>query len=146
MSRPLKHGGPILRRLPKHLRANREALGHLRHLANALTARYGLPVWLCGSALADFNARPRDWDLRIEMPDEQFTRMFGDWQKWQQEGWSGEWSTIRERWAAECVKQTGWCWKTAPLNIDFQIYPVTHCRVHYRTAPKLKLTTIRVRS
>jgi hypothetical protein len=69
-------------KVPAHLRGRKNArLWSLRRLANGLRGYYGQPVYLCGSALLDGNTNPRDWDIRIELPDEQFALRYGNGRK-----------------------------------------------------------------
>lgn len=141
-------------KLPKHLRENRERLRVLRREANAIRGLFGCPVYLCGSALLDGNSEPRDWDLRIEMPDDQFVLRFcggrggklrGDgrynaiWE-WEDATTTGKWGSSRWRWSDVCVKQSLHAARSTGLNIDFQIYPKSHCII-YRGRPKLRLDT-----
>lgn len=126
--------------LPGHVTNGR--LFQLRRWANMLRGHYGLPVFLCGSALLENNPEPRDWDIRIEMPDKEFSTRFGDSKKWRDEGVSGEWTRVRWRWSDECVKQTKHGWKWTSLNIDFQIYPKSYCKEEsFDFQPKARLDT-----
>jgi hypothetical protein len=109
--------------------------------ANMLSARYyGAPVYLVGSALAEANARPRDWDIRVELPDDEFQWVFGGSPKdWESEGRSGHWSPIRWRWSDECTKRTKEGWAHVGVNIDFQIYPRSYAEKLHRGEPKCRL-------
>jgi hypothetical protein len=106
--------------IPKHVAEN---LPRLRRFANSIRGLYGFPVFLVGSALSGSNPSPRDWDLRLILPNEEFTRHFGDYEKWSHEGTSGLWTDIRWKWSDECVKLSKQGWRECGLNIDFQIYP-----------------------
>lgn len=129
-------------RLPKHLLANKGRLFKLRKFANSIRAFYGLPVYLCGSALLENNPEPRDWDIRLEMPDKDFALRFGDPKKWRDEGFTGEYTRIRWGWSDECVKRTKSAWRETGLNIDFQIYPRVYCKeLGYDRQPKARLDT-----
>lgn len=90
--------------------------------------------------MIDHNVHPRDWDLRIEMPDEDFTRRFSSAMEWITEGGTGQWTIIRWTWSDECVKRTKDAWAATGLNVDFQIYPKTQCQ-SYRGKPKVRLDT-----
>lgn len=129
-----------MRRLPKHLTSNPSRLRKLRRYANEMANFYRLPVYLCGSALAEANMKPRDWDIRIEMTHEDFSRRFGDAWKWEEEGAIGDWSDVRWHWSDECVKRTKTGWRMTGLNIDFQIYTVGYAN-QYRNNPKVRLDT-----
>lgn len=90
--------------------------------ANSIRALYGHPVYLVGSQITG-SEEPRDVDIIIAIPDDEFTIRFGDVNSWYQEGLTGEYTEIRWKWAAECNKR----WKEAcletELNIDFKIQP-----------------------
>lgn len=45
-----------------------------RRNANALACRYGAPVYLVGGALVD--EKPRDYDVRLVLPDEDIMRLY----------------------------------------------------------------------
>ena len=122
--------------LPEHVK---ERLPHLRRWANRLAGYYGCHIYLTGSALFGDNAKPRDWDIRIEMPDSDFEVRFGNVQDWVNEGGSGQWTDVRWRWSRQCVKDTKAGWYATGLNIDFQIYPKSHCRRLYAKFPKYRL-------
>lgn len=135
---------PITRRLPEHLRKRPSVARKLRRWITEMSNFYRLPVYLCGSALFDFNTHPRDWDVRIEMPDDEFARRFGPWGEWEEQGGSGDWGPVRWKWSDECVKRSKGGWLSTGLNIDFQIYPVSHC-VGYRRRLKLRMDRTRWR-
>jgi hypothetical protein len=115
----------------------------LHSFANGTRGLYGLPVYLCGSALKWGMAEPRDWDIRLQMPDAEFLRRFGDPKDWASEGHTGKWTAVRWRWSDECVKQAAVGSRHTGLNIDFQIYPMSHCRAHYKRARRYRLDTRR---
>lgn len=122
---------------PEHVKAK---LVVLRRWANALRGYYGVPVYLCGSALSGSNPNPRDWDIRLTLSEEQWRKRFGDPWKWEEEGGSGKWTDIRWKWSDECVKNSEQGYRRTGLNIDFQIYPAAHAR-QYAHRPKLRLDT-----
>lgn len=129
------------RRLPEHLRTERgrKRLRELRRVATAFYGRYGAPVYLVGSALLDCNARPRDWDVRINLPDDDFTRMFGSVAAWEEQGNTGLWTDVRHHWSQECVKGSKEFYYRTGLNVDFQVYPETYALGVYRKRPRLRL-------
>ena len=133
----------IIRHLPSHLTQNTTRKIRLRRWANLLRGLYGVPIYLCGSALIECNKNPRDWDIRVEMPDEDFRRRFGDPQKWEEEESTGQWTEVRYRWSDECVKRSKEGWRAVDLNMDFQIYPLSYCERLYRKRPKIKLDTFK---
>lgn len=126
---------------PTHLADRPELLAKLRREANGLSGLYGCAVYLCGSALRDDNTDPRDWDIRLELPDPDFERRYGPVAEWEEQGASGEWGRTRGRWADDCLKQSRLSSRGTRLNIDCQIYPLSHCDGLYADRPKLRLDT-----
>lgn len=126
--------------LPRHLQDNPKRLNKLRRFANEMANFYRTPVYLCGSAMIDFNCEPRDWDIRIEMGHRDFKRRFGDPWQWMTEGGTGNWTQLRWKWSDECVKRTKDGWGRTGLNIDFQIYPLVQIQ-SYAHKPKVRLDT-----
>jgi hypothetical protein len=126
--------------MPKHVEEN---LGRLQRYANNLRGYFGTPVYLVGSALNGTNPNPRDWDVRIILPDEDFERHFGDVDAWCHEGTSGQWTEIRWRWSDACVRGSKQGWRECALNIDFQIYPESYADIIYPEGsfPRIKLDT-----
>lgn len=137
---------PVTRRIPAHLRdkTGRVRLRALRRFGNRIAAFYRVPVYLCGSALLDFNAAPRDWDVRITLSDLEFRRRFGDAQAWEAEGRSGVYTQVRWGWSDRCVKDSKDGYNVTGLNVDCQIYPESHAR-HYRNRPRLRLDSMPVK-
>lgn len=129
-------------KLPAHLRTKqgRIRLAALRRWASRVRGFWGEPVYLCGSALLDFNADPRDWDIRVCLEDDDFGRRFGPVGDWNQEGLTGKWGRTRFRWSDRCVKDSKDAARHTGLNIDFQVYPASHWP-HYRGKPRLRLDT-----
>lgn len=111
--------------------------------ASALSARYfGLPVYLVGGALTDFD--PRDVDIVIAVPDDLFRAMHGDpFGKVDLTTWS---SGLRDpnppafwrRWARDCAKQsramTLYCGRT----VDFKTQPESYFAT-YSDKPRVRL-------
>jgi hypothetical protein len=128
--------------IPRHLADGEGAhrLYLLQRWANALRGRYGVPVYLCGSALRDDNADPRDWDVRLRIPAARFRAMYGDPAQWCREGDTGQWTRVRWRWSDDCVKVTKEGWKQTRLNIDFQAYPPAMWN-KFLDEPRLRLDT-----
>ena len=136
-------------RLPEHLRGRKNPrMWVLRRFANAQRGLYGQPVYLCGSALLDGNAHPRDWDIRIVLPDDQFALRYGNGRnaeyvvgRWVGEALDGAWTAIRWRWSDDCVKHSLQGCRDTGLNIDFQVYPASHAKALYKSKPKIRLDT-----
>lgn len=125
--------------IPKHVK---QELGLLNRYANGLRGLYGVPIYLVGSALSGTNKNPRDWDIRIILPDDDFTIKFGDVNQWKQEGVTGLWTKLRWNWSDTCVKLSKDGYKQCGLNIDCQIYPQSHSDAVYpKSLPKLKIDT-----
>ena len=123
--------------VPAHVE---EQLPHLKAWANGLAGFYGAPVYLCGSVLLGDNPKPRDWDIRMTLADEDFERLFGDPQEWVLEGATGQWTDIRWKWSRACTKEAKNGWYRCRLNVDFQIYPASHVLLRYPDHfPKMRL-------
>lgn len=124
--------------LPAHVAAQ---MWKLRRWANRVRGRYGVPIYLCGSALRADNPDPRDWDVRIMLPDDEFALRFGPVDEWRHEGGTGQWTRTRFRWSDQCVKDTNdfnaWC----HLPGDVQIYPESHAAIMYADLPRLRIDT-----
>lgn len=99
--------------------------------ASALSARYfGLPVYLVGGALRDFD--PRDLDVVIAVPDDLFRAMHGDpFGKVDLARWS---SGLRDanppafwrRWARDCAKQSRAMTLFCGRTVDFKTQPQSY--------------------
>jgi hypothetical protein len=131
---------PVRKKLPAHLRNRLDRWYVLVRWANFLYGYYGIPVYLCGSALRDDNDDPRDWDIRIRMSAEQFERRFGSVDKYLEEMNTGMWTRVAHRWSAECVKRSKEGWGHTHLNIDFQIDPPARWRRMLKE-PRIRLDT-----
>ncbi len=126
---------------PAHLRARPDRLFLLRRWANGVAGLYGEPVYLCGSALVDDNGSPRDWDVRVRLDSEAFTARYGEPDLWECEGVTGDWTSVRWRWAADAAKQTRRAWRHTRLNIDFQTMPAAYWDRVYGNRPRVRLDT-----
>ncbi len=119
----------------------------LRQWANGVSGHYGVPVFLCGSALNPDNSNPRDWDVRLRLENEDFSLRYARSHyanavnRWEAEGVTGEWSAMRWSWSDDCVRQTKRGQRATGLNIDFQIYPAIHWDRKYAKMPRLRLDT-----
>jgi hypothetical protein len=132
----------LQRRWPEHLRGKDKARRRkkLRTEGNGLRGLYGVPVFLCGSALLDANAEPRDWDIRITLPDAAFARRYGPVEQWEAEGLTGQYTKIRWRWSDDCVKQSKHAASLTGLNVDVQVYPASYA-AHFKHRPRFRLDT-----
>lgn len=102
----------------------------LKH-ANFLVVRYGAPVWLVGGALE--NKHIRDIDIRVELTQDQFFRLYGGYERGARDFEEWEWN-----WGYDCLKQSIHlnCWGGAP--VDFQTQLISN---GYSGKPKLRLDT-----
>lgn len=133
-------------RLPGHLATNPSRLRALQCAANSASALYGVPVYLCGSALREDHPEPRDWDFRLCLPDEVFALRYGGGspravERWIAEGATGCYSAVRWHWSDDCVKQSRHASRRTGLCVDLQVYPETHWRKQYADAPRVRIDT-----
>lgn len=142
-----RNSRPILypKGCPSHMRdKNLHVLIRLQSWGNSIRAYYGVPVYLTGSAMRDDNPVPRDWDVRLCLPDARFAAVFGDPEEWKRQGDSGDYTTVRWRWSDECTKRSREGHKATGVNVDFQIYPTLEW-VKYlaspSTYPKMQIDT-----
>lgn len=131
---------PQLRKAPRHLQENHGRRWLFIRWANFIRGLYGVPIYLVGSALQEYNSDPRDWDIRIRLSNEAFRIRFGDPDDWTAQGGTGLWTRVRWRWADECVKRTKNAWRHIHENVDFQIYPPAYWRT-FAGLPRLRLDT-----
>ncbi len=143
---------PCPRSAPAHLREDERASktdpkrwpsrwSRLYKEGNGLAGLYGAPVYLVGSALNDANAEPRDWDVRITLSDRSFAARYGSVEQWIREGETGNWTSVRWCWSADCVKQAKHMAGNTRLNIDFQVYPQSYVAKRFDQQPRLRLDT-----
>ena len=127
-------------KIPRHVEEN---LSSLQRFANKTRGLYGFPIYLVGSALSGSNSNPRDWDIRLILPNDEFDRHFGDHNKWMWEGTSGQWTEIRWKWSDACVKLSKQGYYECRLNIDFQIYPEEYADTVYPESsfPRMQIDT-----
>ncbi len=123
---------------PKHATAYLRK--RLRSEGNGLRGLYKVPVYLVGSALLDCNERPRDWDIRLSIPNAEFARRYGDPQRWILEGHDGQWTSVRWRWSDDCVKQSQQASANCGVLVDVQIYPEAFNGI-FTGKPRLRLDT-----
>jgi hypothetical protein len=121
---------------PTHIQKN---WSNLRKFATIMQNIYGSSVFLCGSALLDFNSDPRDWDIRVIIEDSEFERRYGSVSKWNEPPTEDGLNRVRTRWAADCMKRSKKAWEVTGLHIDFQVQPESHVNEVYKTSPKLKI-------
>jgi len=107
-------------------------------MARGLRGYYGEPVYLCGSALLDCNADPRDWDVRIGLRDADFKRRYGNPDEFRKNQSSGNWTRVNWRWSYDCVKQSKDSYNRTQLNVDLQTQTWRTWRA-YRHMPRFQL-------
>lgn len=129
----------VPRRAPAHVRDRPLLFSALREWANRMRTRFGYPVYLCGSALRDNNYAPRDWDIRVILPDGAFARRYGPVAAWRREGETGCWTDVRHRWSKECTRYSRNGARCTGLDIDFQVYPASYAREMCRALPRFRL-------
>lgn len=123
--------------LPAHIDECRRV--SMRRWANRMRGRYGVPVYLVGSALREDNPDPRDWDFRLALPDDEFAVHFGPVDEWRDEGCTGNWTRTRFRWSDQCVKDTKDAVAWMHVNADVQIYPASHVAALYADQPRVRV-------
>lgn len=131
---------PVPDGCPAHLRDRMDRLVMLQARANGLRGLLGVPVWLVGSALRDDNPDPRDWDVRLLLPEHAFEARYGPVDEWILEGATGLWGRTRWRWSDECTRFSREWAGRARLNVDLQIYPLIHWQ-GFRGKPRMRLDT-----
>ncbi len=137
-------------KLPQHLieRNSGHTLDQLQRWANGIRMLYGAPVYLCGSALREDCPDPRDWDIRVCLPDDLFSLRYAGGRdpervvkKWTDDSYTGKWGKIRWHWADDCVNESYKGRRVTGLNIDFQVYPESHANSKYKDKPKARIDT-----
>jgi hypothetical protein len=127
-------------------------LAMLRRFGNFMSALFGAPVYLVGSALREGNTDPRDWDLRLCLSDVDFVLRYqtGDGlvpkgtrsviEAWASQRRSGNFERLYWRWADEMVRYSNVGRRQTLLNIDLQVYPASYW-AEYEGRPRLRLDT-----
>jgi hypothetical protein len=111
--------------------------------ANSLRAYYGHPVYLIGSQITGA-LNPRDVDVIVAIPDQEFNLRYGDTEKWKTEVASGMYSDIVWKWSDDRVKRSLAGMKNTGLNIDFRVQPQSHFDAFsnlHKSWPPVKLDT-----
>lgn len=110
------------------------AAAKLEGLAKYWASRFDGPVYLIGSCL--HSPTPRDIDLRVLCPDDQFFYRFGftreDWGK----------GVLTQRWIDDNAKMNRYAVLRTKLNMDVQVWPAGHWSEAYASeghAPPLLL-------
>jgi hypothetical protein len=107
--------------------------------AQKMSRIYKSSVYLGGSAL--HSADPRDWDLRVFLPDEVFADRWGEWQLWAAEGRTGQWTERRWAWAGEMVKRTKQGCRATGLEVDFMVQPQSYRERYFPRAKQVMLAS-----
>jgi hypothetical protein len=106
-----------------------------------MATRFGAPVYLVGSSLAD-DPNPRDVDISIVLPDDDFAARYGDVQAWDREMYGTEWGDGRQRWAGDQVKLTRHLVTGYRMNVDLKIEPLFRAAAIYQGKPRVRLDTV----
>lgn len=115
----------------------KKILPQLVRIANQLYGYYGGPVYLIGSAL--YNENPRDIDIRVVISVTDFNRIYGNYEKFNEEYISGEFDTIAWKWVDDRLKRCRDLYQQTSENIDFSVIaepawnPVEFLRLDTRT-------------
>jgi endonuclease YncB( thermonuclease family) len=103
-----------------------------------MAGHYRAPVYLCGSALG--KPDPRDYDLRVTLPDREFEERYGGTVgDWIEQGHTGAWQAVRWAWSADCTKRAKRGRRLTGLNVDFQVYSASYVAERYAEAPRVRL-------
>jgi hypothetical protein len=124
----------------------------LVRFGNMISALIGGPVYLVGSVLDFNNKSPRDWDLRLCLPDKAFALRYEPKSgltdkgaaelvdRWATERSTGHYTPMYWRWADEMVRYSNMGREQTLLNIDFQVYPQSYFD-KYKGQPSLRVDT-----
>ena len=125
-------------KIPPHLIGKK--ISKLSRWANKMRGHYGTPVYLVGSSLT--NENPRDYDIRICLPDKDFMMRYScnDIEQFCLRLDSGLWDDSNWLWSDDRLKMTKRGWNTTNLNIDFQIYPIRLWN-EFKNKDKLQIDT-----
>jgi hypothetical protein len=105
-------------------------------IANGLAAHYGAPVWLVGSALT--KTEPPDYDIRIELPGDDFVRLYGpDLEEPTRPALDHQ---SRQEWRRmyDCLKQSRRLSRNTRRTVDFQVQRAEG-RERYADKPRVRL-------
>lgn len=108
--------------------------------ANQMAARFGHAVFMTGSAL--HKDRPRDVDVRIVLPDDEFAARYGRVSEWEESIWSRDMKTACQRVYSDTAKLGRECALKCRCNVDLQIQPLSFALRHYRNEPRIRLDTV----
>jgi hypothetical protein len=107
--------------------------------ADQIACRFGYPVYVVGSALTKEN--PRDIDIVVMLPVEDFISRYGSINEWLRDTWV-EWGETRQRWAVDVAKISRDATKALSLNIDFKIQPMNIALQENAGKPKLRIDNL----
>lgn len=110
--------------------------------ANQIAARYGHPVYLVGSALE--KEHPRDVDIVVVLPDDEFTNRFDRPDHCWRLGSESAQTEGAKRLFAEIAKVARQCAQYHQcINVDFKIYAASEAAKH-DGKPKLRIDTVQL--
>jgi hypothetical protein len=108
--------------------------------ANQMYARFGHPVYLVGSCLNSDS--PRDVDIRIILPDDEFEGRYGSVAQWREDAWCSEWREPRQKWAKDMAKLSREISKIYVVNVDLQVYPKSYSDKYFSERERYRIDTI----
>lgn len=112
----------------------------LRGWARQIAARFGHPVWLVGSATSEEN--PRDVDVRVVLPDDEFEARYGPvdtWHLWLWNSVGGTPTDMAANWGRDVAKLSRSACLYVRLNIDFQVIPLSEQTKNHADKPRVRL-------
>lgn len=110
--------------------------------ANQMYARFGHPVYLVGSCLRS-EAKPRDIDVSIIIPDDEFRGRYGDPEQWEFDTWEPEWREARQRWALDMGKLASYVSRHYHVNIDLKVIPQSYADKFFSGKERFRIDTIK---
>jgi hypothetical protein len=129
---------------PEHIANNPGLVFDLRRVGNFMADYYRAPVYLVGSALR--KADPRDWDIRVILSDDEFTRRFGDVKEWESQHIAGSYGKIGWLVSEENHKKSRELQKQMHGKfVDFKVLPESYFNSRWKEElghPKLRIDTM----
>jgi len=109
--------------------------------ANQMYTRFGHPIYLVGSSLTA-TSKPRDIDIRIILPDNEFEGRYGSIVEWEEDTWQNTWRESRQLWALDMAKLSSEVSRIYKINIDLQVYPQSYNEKLFKDKQKLRIDSI----
>lgn len=125
-------------KIPKFLQYPARPQGPLWKFAQEVRREFHTDVWLVGSALE--HREPRDWDMRVVLPDHEFeARYRGRVPEYVLGQETGLWAAINHLRSRDCCAWSRRGFEETGLNVDFQVHPWSVWRDEYSELPRLLL-------